>query len=159
MHGARPRPIKVLIGAGHPAARIGAARALEAVGLEIVGECATAAAAVATARVRQPDVCVVDVRLPGGGPTAAAALAALEPAPAVILLGAAAAVEDVLAALDAGASGYLLEDVTGDRLALAVADVAAGHLAIAPALVTDLIDVVRAVRGRSGPRELTDREP
>ncbi len=151
------RPTRVLATACHHAARVGATRALEAAGLEVVGEFVIAAAAVAAARAHQADVCLVDARLPDGA-AAIAALAALEPAPRVIVLGGRPAIDDLFAATDAGASGYLLEDVTGDRLALAVADVAAGHAAVAPALVADLVDVVRAVRGRATPPGLTNRE-
>jgi DNA-binding NarL/FixJ family response regulator len=154
----RRRPIRVLVAARHHAARVGAARALGAGGFEVVGECATVADAVATARDRRPDVCVVDAALAGGGTTAAAALGALAPAPRIVVLGTGSTAADALAAFDAGASGYLLEDVTGERLALAVADVAAGHLALAADLVAPLVDVVRAVRGDAAPGGLTQRE-
>lgn len=152
------RPIRVLVAARHRAARVGAARALGIAGFEVVGECATVADAAATARDRRPDVSVVDAALAGGGTTAAAALAAVEPAPRVVVLGTGATAADALAAFGAGASGYLLEDVTGERLALAVADVAAGHLAVAAELVAPLVDVVRAVRGEAAPGGLTQRE-
>ena len=155
---ARRRPIRVLIAAGHRAARVGAARALVGAGFDVVGECPTVADAVAAARQRRPDVCLVDTRMAGGGTTVATALVALEPAPRVVVLGTGSTADDALAAFDAGASGYLLEDVTGDRLALAVDDVAAGHVVVATDLVAPLLDVVRAVRGDAGPSGLTDRE-
>src|SRR5215212_7522046 len=114
------RPIRVLVAARHRAARVGAVRALGTAGFEVVGECATVADAAATARDRRPAVCVVDAVLAGGGTTAAAALAAVEPAPRVVVLSTGSTAGDALAAFDAGASGYLLEAVTGERLALAV---------------------------------------
>jgi DNA-binding NarL/FixJ family response regulator len=155
----RRRPTRVLVAARHRAARVGAVRALGIAGFEVVGECATVADAAATARDRRPDVCVVDALLTGGGTTAAAALAAAAPAPRVVLIGTGSTAGDALAAFAAGASGYLLEDVTGERLALAVADVAAGHLAVAAELVAALVDVVRAVRGEAAPGGgLTQRE-
>jgi DNA-binding NarL/FixJ family response regulator len=152
------RPIRVLVAARHRAARVGAVRALGTAGFEVVGECATVADAAATARDRRPAVCVVDAALAGGGTTAAAALAAVEPAPRLIVLGTGSTAGDALAAFDAGASGYLLEDVTGERLAHAVADVAAGHLAVAAELVAPLVDIVRAVQGEAAPGGLTQRE-
>jgi DNA-binding NarL/FixJ family response regulator len=60
-----------------------------------------------------------------------------------VLAAEAATPEDVLDALDAAAAGYLLKDVTAERLAQHVADAAEGHLAIAPALVRPLIQRVR----------------
>src|SRR5215216_5076046 len=126
----RRRPIRVLVAAGHRAARVGAAGALAGAGFDVVGECPTVADAVAAARQRRPDVCLVDTRMAGGGTTAATALVALGPAPRVVVLGTGSTADDALEAFDAGASGYLLEDVTGDRLALAVADVAGGHLTV-----------------------------
>ena len=140
--------MRVVVAMRHRAARVGAVLALEAQGLA-VEEAATAGAAVAHARERRPDVCVVDAALPGG-PAAVAALAALPRAPRVVVVADHATVEDVIDALDAGASGYLLKDVAASRLAVAVADVARGELAIAPALVAELVEIVRALRPTRG---------
>ena len=153
--------VRVLIADEHRPARVGALVALKMRGFDVVDECATAAAAIAKARARRPDVCIVDAGLPGGGLAAAGAIAALRPAPRVVVLGSSESVDEAVAALDAGASGYLLKNVSGDRLALAVADVAAGHVAVSPALVRDLVATVRALRAvRQGvdPLGLTSRE-
>src|SRR5215218_495901 len=127
--------IRVLVAERHRAARVGAVLALEAAGFDVVDDCATAAGAIAKARERRPDVCVVDAELAGGGLAAAAAIAALRPAPRVTVLAASGTVDEVLAALDAGAAGYLLKNISGDRLAVAVGDLAAGHIAISPSLL------------------------
>src|SRR5215213_7620672 len=137
--------IRVLVAEGHRAARVGAVLALEAAGFDVVEDCATAAGATAKARERRPDVCLVDADLPGGLP-AVAAIAALRRAPRVIVLARSGTVDDVLAALDAGAAGYLLKSISGDRLAVAVGDVASGHIAISPPLLDDVVCVARAVR-------------
>ena len=66
-----------------------------------------------------------------------------------------AGADDVLDALEAGAAGFLLSDVTPERLAQHVSDVADGHLALSPALVRPLLQRLRNERDRLG---LTARE-
>src|SRR3954471_21357902 len=104
----RRRPIRVLVAAGHPAARVGAARALMGAGFDVVGECGTLVDAVAAARQRRPDVCLVDTRAGDGGAAAVSSFAALEPAPRVVVLGTGSTADDAFEAFDAGASAYLL---------------------------------------------------
>src|SRR4051794_3657428 len=159
MNGSEPthRATLVVIADRHGAARAGAALALEEKGFAVVAECATAGAAIAEARARRPDVCLVDAGLGGD---VVGALTALEPAPRVVLIAEGATVDDVLDALDAGAAGYLLKDVGPQALALSLADAARGRLALAPALAAEFVQLVRELRerGRGAGADLTRRE-
>jgi two-component system, NarL family, nitrate/nitrite response regulator NarL len=133
------RPIRVLIADQHGPTRLGERMALEATGFDVVDESASAEAVVAAARRHRPHVCLLDAGLAGGGLSAAAAIAALAPASSVVIVADAGTPEDVLDALDVGAAGYLLKNVTAERLAQHVADAADGHLAISPSLVRPLV--------------------
>ena len=136
----KPR-IRVLVADRHAPTRLGERMALEAHGFRVVAECASAEAAVAAARQQRPDVCLVDAGLRGA--FTMEAFQRLKPPPKIVLVAEAAHADDVLDALDAGAAGFLLKDVTAERLAQHVADAAEGHLVISAALVRPLIQRLR----------------
>jgi DNA-binding NarL/FixJ family response regulator len=81
-----------------------------------------------------PDLCLLDLSMPGGGLEAAEQLAELAPATRVVILTASDRTEDVVAALRTGAVGYLTKDTSPDRLAATLRGVLAGEAAFPRAL-------------------------
>lgn len=143
---------RVLLVDPHPPARAGMRAVLTARGFEIE-ECSTIGTALRQARGLRPDICLVDAELLGGVHGTATAIEELEKESRIVVLAQSATAEEVLVALDAGAAGYLLKDVNTARLANHLLDVVNGHVAISPALLTDLLGSTRAHGS-----ELTDRE-
>jgi DNA-binding NarL/FixJ family response regulator len=163
-HGFEPSP-RVLIADHHAASRFGIRLALERTGFVVVAEAAKREDAVAFAAAFAPDACLVDVDIAGGGIATAWAISARVPGTAILMLGTAANEDDFLAAITAGASGYLLKTMDADRLPVAVRGVLAGEAAIPRAFGRRLVEELRQrgsssappyVRGR--PIRLTPRE-
>src|SRR5258706_3314813 len=97
----------------------------------VCAEVGTGEAAVDAASEQRPDVCLLDVQMPGmGGVAAAARIAEILPAIAVIMLAAEANDDDLFSALRAGARGFLLKDTDPDRLGFAVEGVLSGEAAL-----------------------------
>ena len=149
----------------HPPLRASVKRALEEHGFQVCFEAANAADSVAAAERERPDVCVLDVQMPGNGIAAAAQIAARLPDTAIVMLTVSDSDEDLFAALRAGAQGYLLKDMDPGRLPLALEGVLAGEAALPRALVARVLDEFRTRRRRRrlllpGGRgcTLTDRE-
>ncbi len=148
--------VKVLLVDDHPVVRTG----LRAVigsrpGVEILGEAATGEEGVQLAVHLRPDVVLCDLRLGDGmdGVAATAALRALNPAPAVIILTTFDRDTDILRAVEAGAAGYLLKDVSPETIVDAIQSAARGEMVLAPELAT------RVMRGMRNPApRLTGRE-
>ncbi|MFT7839714.1 response regulator transcription factor [Saccharothrix sp. BKS2] len=132
--------------------------------VEVVGEAADGAEAVAVARRTRPDVVLVDVRMPRvDGIAATAELAGpgvVDPV-AVLVVTTFDLDEYVFAALRAGASGFVLKDVEPDELVTAVRVVAAGEGLVSPGVTRRLIAEfarTRAPRPTGPLPELTERE-
>ena len=108
--------------------------------LEVVGEAATGAEAVRLVRELNPDVVLMDIRMPGmDGIEATGMIAARHPASRVLILTTFDDDENVYAALRAGASGFLVKDMAVADLVAAVRVVAAGDGLIAPSVTRRLI--------------------
>jgi DNA-binding NarL/FixJ family response regulator len=142
---------------------MGVRLALEREGFIVSAEEATGPGAVAAALRSPPDVCLLDVDIPGGGIEAAASIRAQLPQTKVVMLGAAANDDDLFAALEAGASGYLLEEMNPARLGRALHGVLRGEAALPRALTARVIAEFRArTRGpslvRRSAHDLTSRE-
>lgn len=143
--------------------RSGFALILERAGLEVVGEAADGLEAVDLVAATGPDVALMDVRMPRlDGIEATRRIAADHPATKVLALTTFDLDEYVYAAVRAGASGFLLKDVSPADLVHAVGVVARGDVVVAPALTRRLLD--RYAGGpdpTSGPetlRGLSERE-
>jgi two-component system nitrate/nitrite response regulator NarL len=152
----------VLIADSHAATRAGVRLALEDDGF-IVTEEETASGAVAAALREPPDLCLLDVDVPGGGIEAAAAIHSQLPETRVVMLSEAANDADFFAALEAGASGYLLKEMHPVQLGRALHAALRGEAAVPRALTARLIDEFRArTEGpsftRRTERDLTSRE-
>ncbi len=154
----------VVIADDHPPIRLGVRMALMRGGFHVVGEAADGEGAVESVLRERPDVCLLDVRMPGGGIEAATRLAQLAPATAVVILTVSAGSEDLLAALRAGARGYLPKDMSPDRLPAALRGVLRGEAALPRTFVGRMLHELRALPApgdgplRVGDVELTTRE-
>lgn len=140
-------PLKVLLADDHPAVRAGVRAALEAGGLIICAEVGNAEEAVAAAVQHHPDVCLLDVRMPGGGIWAAKEISDQVEETIVVMLTVSSAQEELFEALRAGASGYLLKDMDPKKLPSLLRAAVVGEAPLPPALVARLVDEFRT-RGR-----------
>jgi DNA-binding NarL/FixJ family response regulator len=119
--------IRVLAVDDHPIFLDGLRAALRAEDISIVGEATTAAAAVEAARELVPDLVLMDLQLPGGGLEATRAIVAAHPTTRVLVLTMSEDQRTVSAAVQAGATGYLVKGADRATLLAAVRTVAAGN--------------------------------
>jgi DNA-binding NarL/FixJ family response regulator len=155
----------VLIADDHPATRAGVRAALDGSNFVVCAEEADAPGAVEAALRTQPDLCLLDIHMPGNGIAAAAKIHSTLPEAKVVMLTVSDNDEDLFAALRAGASGYLLKDTDPTRLPMALEGVLAGEAALPRPLVARVIQEFRGrerrrrmFRSSSQPLELTNRE-
>lgn len=145
--------LRVVIADDHAPTRAGVREALEADACEVVAEAADAWGAVAAARAHRPQVCLLDVHMPGGGVAAAAEITRALPDAVVVMLTASQDDEDLFAALRSGAAGYLLKDMDPGRLGSALRGVLAGEAALPRWLAAKVIAEFRVpTRPRLGRR-------
>jgi DNA-binding NarL/FixJ family response regulator len=122
----------------------------EAGGFEVVGEAATMADAVSLARALEPDVVLMDVRLPdGSGVEACREIRTVRPQTQVLFLTSYADDDAVLATILAGAHGFLLKEVGSDELLRAVKTVAKGQSILDPAVTQRVLSRVQTLSGPS----------
>lgn len=152
----------VVIADDHPVIRLGVRVALTRNGFSVVGEAADCETAVAAVMQREPDLCLLDVCMPGGGVAAAQRIARSEAQTAIVMLTVSGSSDDMLAALRAGAVGYLPKDMRPDRLAAALCGVLRGEAALPRALTARLLAKLRVESMTAtitvGEVELTPRE-
>ena len=134
--------------------------------IEVVGETDDGAGAVAAVRRHRPDIVLMDIRMPQtDGVTATAALRQLDQQPQVIVLTTFQADEHVVAALRAGASGFLVKDTPPDDIINAVRLVAHGEAIVSPSVTRTLLSHFGTTEASERHRlaaqqlaELTERE-
>ncbi|WP_030763316.1 response regulator transcription factor [Streptomyces griseus] len=151
-----PAPVRLLLADDHPVVRAGLRAVLDTEpGFTVVAEAATAERAVELAAAGGVDVVLMDLQFGAGlhGSEATAAITAVPGGPKVLVLTTYDTDADILAAVEAGASGYLLKDAPPEELAAAVRTAAAGQSALAPAVAHRLMD-----RMRTPAEALTKRE-
>ena len=112
-------------------------------GFEVVAEAADSPSAVEAAERERPDLCLLDVHMPGGGIRAAGEILERLPDTAVVMLTVSRNDEDLFDALRAGAAGYLLKDTDPARLPHALRGVLAGEAAVPRTLVARVLDEFR----------------
>ena len=131
--------LKLVLADDHAPTRGGVRLSLEGHGFRVCAEASTAQEAIEAARRWRPDVCLLDVGMPGGGIEAARVIAKEVPEAAIVMLTVSRTDADIFAALRAGASGYLLKDTSPERLPHALRGVLRGEAAIPRTLVTRLL--------------------
>lgn len=136
----RPR---VLIADDHPPTRAGVRIALERDGIEVCAEVTNAADAVEAALRERPDLCLLDVHMPGGGPSAASKITSSLPTTVVLMLTVSRDNADVLESLRRGAAGYLLKDMNPASLPVAVRAALGGEGVLPRTLAAALIEEFR----------------
>lgn len=142
---------RVLVADDHPALAGAVRRTLEENGYDVCAEVATGPDAVAAALRTRPDVCLLDIDMPGGGIAAAKEITAALPETAVVMLTISADADDLLAALGAGAVGYLLKDADPASLPLTLRAVLGGEAALPRTLVRHLVLEFQRTGGRRLP--------
>jgi DNA-binding NarL/FixJ family response regulator len=133
----------VLIADDHPLVREGVRGALTDCGVDVCAEVVDAAGAVLAALRERPDVCLLDIDMPGSGLIAAREISQRLPATAVVMFTVSADPADLLAAIQSGAVGYLLKDSDPQRLAAALHGVVSGETALPRRLMGRVLDHVR----------------
>jgi DNA-binding NarL/FixJ family response regulator len=158
--------VRLLVVDDHPIWRNGVARDLAELGFAVVGTAGTGSQAVRIAAAVSPDVVLLDLNLPDlPGAEVTAQLLAAQPRVRVLVLSASAERQDVLAAVTAGASGYVLKSAELRELADAVEATAAGRAVFTPGLAGLVLGEYRrlaaqqeSVGGRPAGPALTSRE-
>jgi DNA-binding NarL/FixJ family response regulator len=155
------RPLRVLVVDDHPIWRDGVARDLEAAGLTVCGTAGDGAQAIRVATATRPDVVLLDLHLPDvSGVEVARLLAATDPPPRILVLSASGERQDVLDAMTAGATGYLVKSASATELLDGVRRVAAGDAVFTPGLAGLVLGEYHRLASGADPAtpRLTDRE-
>jgi DNA-binding NarL/FixJ family response regulator len=152
--------IRVVIVDDHPVVRQGLRTFLATQeGIAVVGEAGDGAEALATVRAVAPDVVLLDLVMPGGdGVSTIAAMISESPDTKVLVLTSFPDDDRLLAAVQAGASGYLLKDVAPTELSDAIRAVARGEAALGSRPAAALLRELAQAGSRASPVALTDRE-
>ncbi|MFM9366659.1 response regulator [Streptomyces sp. Da 82-17] len=153
--------ITLLIVDDHPVVRDGLRGMFAtAPGFDVLGEAADGVEAVRLVGELDPDVVLMDLRMPGGGGVAAIAELSRTGARAkVLVLTTYDTDSDTLPAIEAGATGYLLKDAPRDELFTAVRAAAEGRTVLSPAVASRLVSRVRTPAGPGGePLSARERE-
>jgi two-component system, NarL family, response regulator DevR len=155
------RPITLLVVDDHEVVRQGLVALLgRRPGFQVVGEAGTVAEAIEGARRFQPDLVIMDVRLPdGSGIEACREIRADLPDTRVVMLTSYPDEDAVLSAIVAGASGYLLKQVRARDLVAALESVARGESLLDPAVTGRVLDRVRRIATSTEPDELAQLTP
>lgn len=135
---------RIIVADDHPLTRDALASLLGRNGFEVVGEAADGAEAIELAASTQPDLVLLDLSMPGmDGLTALPRLRAAAPDCEVVVLTASGTEDNLLAAIRAGAAGYLLKSEPPDRIVSFLRGVAGGEAALSGAVARRLLDQVR----------------
>ena len=127
--------LKVMVVDDHPMWRDGVARDLTEAGLEVVATASTGTEAITRAKATRPQVVVLDLQIPEpNGVVVTSALVEDDPAVRVLILSASGEQADVLEAVKAGATGYLVKSASRDELLDAVRRVSEGDTVFTPGL-------------------------
>jgi len=139
------KQVKILLVDDHEVVRMGLRTLLERrENIAVVGEAGTVEEAVAAAARTEPDVIVMDIRLPdGSGVDACREIRGQRPETKVIMLTSYADDEAIYGSIMAGASGYMLKQTRGQDLASAIGRVAAGESLLDPGITEKVLERMR----------------
>lgn len=153
-------PIRILLADDHPLFREGVAASLAATAdFMVIAKAGSGEEAVELALDLHPEMVLLDVQMPGmGGIAAAARIAVGLPATRIMMLTVSENPESLLAALKAGAHGYVLKGVSASELRAIVRNVAAGEAYVTPTLAAELLIEFSRPRTRDSLATLTTRE-
>jgi DNA-binding NarL/FixJ family response regulator len=159
-------PVRVLVVDDHALFRRGLEMVLaQEADIDVIGEASDGAEAVDKAAELLPDVVLMDVRMPRrGGIDACTAIKDVVPSAKIVMLTISDEEADLYEAIKAGASGYLLKEISIDEVAMAIRAVAGGQSLISPSMASKLLTEFASMIKRSDERQqvpaprLTDRE-
>ena len=135
-----PNSIRIVLADDHPLFRDGVGRILGSVpDFEVIGEGATADEAVSVVSNLLPDIVLLDISMPGGGIQAAERISTACPVVKILMLTVSENENDVMAALEAGACGYVLKGIGGDELTDVIRSVYDGESYVTPSLAARLL--------------------
>jgi DNA-binding NarL/FixJ family response regulator len=153
--------VRVMVVDDHPMWRDAVVRDLEAAGFTVVATAATGTEAVTRAAAARPQVVVLDLQIPEpNGVEVTAAVLGADPSARVLILSASGEQEDVLEAVKAGATGYLVKSASREELVDAVRRVAEGDSVFTPGLAGLVLGEFRRMQTPETPpgEQLTSRE-
>ncbi len=156
--------LRVMVVDDHPMWRDAVAKDLEAAGLSVVATAATGTEAINRFRATRPQVVVLDLQIPPpSGVEVTATVLQEDPSARVLILSASGEQDDVLEAVKAGATGYLVKSASRDELIAAVRRVSVGDSVFTPGLAGLVLGEFRRMALDPGPvtphgEQLTERE-
>jgi DNA-binding NarL/FixJ family response regulator len=147
--------ISVLVADDHPIVRSGIVALVESdPGIEVIAQASTGLEAVERAVRLEPDLVLMDLRMPGlGGDEATARILAVRPGIRIIILTTYETDERILTAIEAGASGYLLKAAPQEEILAGIRSVARGEVVLAPSIAALLVTRARTAQVSLSPRE------
>lgn len=153
-----PRPLRLLIVDDHEVVRRGLVALLDRrAGFEVVGQAGSVAESINLAARHEPDLVIMDVRLPdGSGIEACREIRAVRPETRVVMLTSYPDEEAVMSAIIAGASGYLLKQIRGRDLVTALDAVGRGESLLDPAVTEKVLERVRRMASGSATDDLAE---
>ena len=151
--------IRIVVADDHPLFRDGVVTSLGSISdMTVVGQAENADEAVRVVRDELPDLALLDIAMPGGGIEAARQIATVCPATRIVMLTVSENEDDLLEAMKAGASGYVLKGVSARELAAVLRSVNAGEVYVAPSLGFGLLREMSKPRPTDALAELSARE-
>jgi len=147
--------IRIVVADDHPIVRGGIVALLDSADdIEVIGQASTGTEAVELALSLEPDLVLMDLRMPGlTGDEATARILGEKPGIRVVVLTTYETDSSILAAIEAGASGYLLKAAPQEEILAGIRSVARGEVALAPAIAAMLVQRVKTPAITLSPRE------
>lgn len=153
--------IRIILADDHPIFRDGLVHSIEETGaFTVMGVGGSADDAVKLAEQHRPDIALLDLSMPGSGITAASRISQAGTAKAVAMLTVSEDGEDVTAAMQAGATGYVLKGVSAAELRDILTRIAAGEAHVSPGLAAQMLRIMQSEKTveRQPIDDLTKRE-